>query len=118
VPLTAVASERKARWLWESGIFGIMLSGGGRVMARESIFHGILDVLGGLLTICSMMPGYESADRILEEYQHPRIGNRIPRASKVNETTAFKDRVFERNRWLLWEKPKARGHGIRIPPLR
>jgi hypothetical protein len=26
-------------------------------------------------------------------------------AKKVNETTAFKVKAFEPNRWLLWEKP-------------
>jgi hypothetical protein len=49
--------------------------------------------------------GYESADSILEEFQHPKIGDWMPMASKVNETTAFKVKAFETNRWLLWEKP-------------
>jgi hypothetical protein len=49
--------------------------------------------------------GSESADRILEEFQHPRIGDWVPMASKVNETTAFKVAAFETNQWLLWEKP-------------
>jgi hypothetical protein len=49
--------------------------------------------------------GYESADRVLEEFQNPKIGDWMPMASKVNETTAFKVKAFETNRWLLWEKP-------------
>jgi hypothetical protein len=46
-----------------------------------------------------------SADRILPEYQDPRIGDRVPMASKVDETTAFTIRGLERTRWMLWEKP-------------
>ena len=49
--------------------------------------------------------GYESADRILDEFQHPKVGDWMPMASKVNETTAFKVKAFEINQWLLWEKP-------------
>jgi len=49
--------------------------------------------------------GYESANRILEEYQHLKIGDWMPMASKVNETTAFKVKAFETDQWLLWEKP-------------
>jgi hypothetical protein len=49
--------------------------------------------------------GYDSADRILEGYQPPRIGDWVPMAKQVNETTAFRVQAFELNRWLLWEKP-------------
>jgi hypothetical protein len=49
--------------------------------------------------------GYDSADRILEEYQPPKIGDWVPMAKQVNETTAFRVQAFELNRWLLWEKP-------------
>ncbi len=49
--------------------------------------------------------GYQSADRVLEEYQPPRIGDWMPMAKKVNETTAFKVKAFATNQWLLWEKP-------------
>jgi hypothetical protein len=49
--------------------------------------------------------GFESADRILAEYQPPRIGDWMPMAKKVNETTAFKVKAFAINEWLLWEKP-------------
>jgi hypothetical protein len=49
--------------------------------------------------------GYDSADRILPEYQDPKIGDWMPMSKKVNETTAFKVKAFEPNGWLLWEKP-------------
>ena len=46
-----------------------------------------------------------SASRILLEFQHPGVGDWVPMASNVNETTAFKIREFEPNRSMLWEKP-------------
>jgi hypothetical protein len=49
--------------------------------------------------------GFDSADRILEQYQPPRIGDWMPMAKNVNETTAFKVKAFATNEWLLWEKP-------------
>lgn len=49
--------------------------------------------------------GYESADRVLPEYQDPKVGDWMPMSRKVNETTAFKMKAFEPNQWLLWEKP-------------
>jgi hypothetical protein len=49
--------------------------------------------------------GYPSADRILEEYQSPKVGDWMPMYKKVNETTAFKVRGIETNEWLLWGKP-------------
>ena len=49
--------------------------------------------------------GYESSENILEEYQTPQVGDWMPMARKVNETTAFKVRAFQTNDWLLWEKP-------------
>jgi hypothetical protein len=49
--------------------------------------------------------GYESADRILPEYQDPKAGDWMPMSRKVNQTTAFKVKAFERNQWLIWEKP-------------
>jgi hypothetical protein len=48
---------------------------------------------------------YESADCILGEYQHPKIGDWMPMAKKVNETTAFKVKAFEPSKWLIWDKP-------------
>jgi hypothetical protein len=49
--------------------------------------------------------GFDSADRVLEQYQPPTIGDWMPMAKKVNETTAFKVEAFELNEWLLWVKP-------------
>jgi hypothetical protein len=49
--------------------------------------------------------GRPSAEEILPDHQHPRIGDWVPMAATVNETTAFKINAFEPNRSLLWEKP-------------
>jgi hypothetical protein len=49
--------------------------------------------------------GYESADHILQEYQPPKVGDWMPMAKKVNDTTAFKVKAFHINEWLLWQKP-------------
>lgn len=49
--------------------------------------------------------GRPSADRVLDEFQSPTVGDWIPMAAKVNETTAFKVRSFEHGSWMLWEKP-------------
>jgi hypothetical protein len=49
--------------------------------------------------------GYESADRILPQYQDPQAGDWMPMSGKVNETTAFKVKAFEPNQWLVWAKP-------------
>jgi hypothetical protein len=46
-----------------------------------------------------------SAERILPEYQEPNVDDWVPMWSTVNETTAFKIKAFEPNRWMLWEKP-------------
>ena len=46
-----------------------------------------------------------SADHILPEFQHPRVGDWVPMAATVTETTAFRIRAFETDEWLLWEKP-------------
>ena len=48
---------------------------------------------------------FDSADRTLEQYQSPKIGDWMPMAKKVNQTTAFKVTSFATNQWLLWEKP-------------
>ncbi len=42
--------------------------------------------------------GYESAEGVLKEYQHPQIGDWMPMASKVSETTAFRVRGFATKR--------------------
>jgi hypothetical protein len=49
--------------------------------------------------------GFDSADRILAEYQPPKLGDWMPMAKQVNDTTAFKVKAFANNQWLLWEKP-------------
>jgi len=49
--------------------------------------------------------GYESSEHILEEYQPAKVGDWMPMAKRVSETTAFKVKAFETNDWLLWEKP-------------
>jgi hypothetical protein len=46
-----------------------------------------------------------SAERLLPEYQRPQVGDWVPMAGTVNETTAFRIRALEPNRWMLWEKP-------------
>src|SRR4029453_8233242 len=46
-----------------------------------------------------------SADRILPELQDTPVGDWMPMFSKVNETTAFRVKAFQRNQWLLWAKP-------------
>jgi hypothetical protein len=48
-----------------------------------------------------------SAQRILPEFQHPRVGDWVPMWSKVNDTTAFKIKDFVPNQWMLWEKPNS-----------
>jgi len=42
---------------------------------------------------------------ILPEYQSPKIGDWVPMASKINETTAFKMVGIEPNQSMLWQKP-------------
>jgi hypothetical protein len=46
-----------------------------------------------------------SADRILPEFQETRVGDWVPMSSTVNQTTAFRVKAFQPNRWLLWAKP-------------
>jgi hypothetical protein len=46
-----------------------------------------------------------SARRILPEFQHPSLGDWVPMASKINETTAFKITAIEPGESMLWEKP-------------
>jgi hypothetical protein len=49
--------------------------------------------------------GRPSAERIVPEHQQTRVGDWVPMAAKVSETTAFTIKEMEPNRWLLWEKP-------------
>jgi hypothetical protein len=49
--------------------------------------------------------GSPSANRILPEHQHPTIGDWVPMAARVNDTTAFKIVALEPHRFLVWGKP-------------
>jgi hypothetical protein len=49
--------------------------------------------------------GRPSAEQILAEHQHPKVGDWVPMAANVNETTAFKIAELVPNRLMLWEKP-------------
>ncbi len=49
--------------------------------------------------------GHESTSEVLEEFQHPRVGDWMPMTSTVSETTAFRVAAFETGQWLLWAKP-------------
>jgi len=56
--------------------------------------------------------GHPSAERILPQYQQPRVGDWVPMARKVNETTAFKIAGLEQNAWMLSGRSHtARGRG-------
>jgi hypothetical protein len=46
-----------------------------------------------------------SAERLLPEFQQPNVGDWVPMAGTVSETTAFRIASLEPERWLLWEKP-------------
>jgi hypothetical protein len=46
-----------------------------------------------------------SAERILPEYQRPEVGDWVPMAATVTETTAFRIAALEPGRWMLWAKP-------------
>jgi hypothetical protein len=48
---------------------------------------------------------HPSADRILDDHQHPSVGDWVPMFSKVNDTTAFKVAAIEPCSELLWHKP-------------
>ena len=61
--------------------------------------------------------GRPSAERIVPEHQQPRIGDWVPMAAKVNETTAFKITEIEPNHILLWEKPHSTW-SWRLEPIR
>jgi hypothetical protein len=56
--------------------------------------------------------GYPSADQVLEQYQHFRVGDWAFNMNSVfgielpiNEFDAFTVQAFEANNWLLWVKP-------------
>jgi hypothetical protein len=48
-----------------------------------------------------------SAETILAEWQNPRVGDWVPMAAKVSETTAFKIEALSPGEWLLWAKPNS-----------
>lgn len=66
--------------------------------------------------------GHPSANRILDEFQHPQVGDWVPMFGHVNDTTAFKVEAIEPFERLLWKKPdstwawtlKAVGTGTRL----
>jgi hypothetical protein len=51
--------------------------------------------------------GYPSAERILPEHQNLKVGDRVPMAKTVTDTTAFTVAGMEPNRWMLWKKPNS-----------
>jgi hypothetical protein len=48
-----------------------------------------------------------SAERILPECQDIEVGDWVPMAATVNETTAFKIAGLEKGEWMLWTKPNS-----------
>ena len=50
---------------------------------------------------------HPSADRILEEFQDPKVGEWVPMFSEVNDTTAFKIATIKPAAELVWVKPES-----------
>ena len=48
---------------------------------------------------------HRSADRILDEFQDPKVGDWVPMFSKVNDTTAFTIAAIKPAEELVWVKP-------------
>lgn len=48
---------------------------------------------------------HPSAERVLEEFQEPQVGDWVPMFTKVNDTTAFRVEAFAPDNYLLWVKP-------------
>ena len=48
---------------------------------------------------------HPSAERVLAQLQHPRVGDWVPMFSRVNETTAFQIAAIAWNECLVWTKP-------------
>ena len=48
-----------------------------------------------------------SAERIRPELQNLDVGDWIPMAPKVNETTAFRIHSIEPNQWMVWRQPNS-----------
>ena len=49
--------------------------------------------------------GHPSADVLVPELQSLRVGDWIPMAEPVSETTAFRVHAFEAPSWMVWSKP-------------
>jgi hypothetical protein len=49
--------------------------------------------------------GHPSADRVIEELQHPQLGDWVPMFHKVNDMTAFRIAQIEAPYLLVWAKP-------------
>jgi hypothetical protein len=49
--------------------------------------------------------GHPSAERLLPEHQQPKLGDWIPMAAPITETSAFKIKELNPNRSMLWAKP-------------
>ncbi len=49
--------------------------------------------------------GHPSAERILEEFQDPPLGDWVAMFSRVNDVTAFRVAAVEAPRHLVWAKP-------------
>jgi hypothetical protein len=49
--------------------------------------------------------GRPSADEIIPAFQDPNVGDWVPMAEPVSETTAFRVRSFEAGRAMVWQKP-------------
>ena len=48
---------------------------------------------------------HPSADRILDEFQDPKVGDWVPMFSKVNDTTALRIAAIKPAKELVWVKP-------------
>jgi hypothetical protein len=48
---------------------------------------------------------HPSADQIIDELQHPQVGDWVPMFTKVNDVTAFKIAAIRPDESLLWVKP-------------
>lgn len=47
--------------------------------------------------------GFSSADTVLDEYQHPAVGDLMPMFKELNGLAiAYRVTAFETNRWLVW----------------
>jgi hypothetical protein len=48
---------------------------------------------------------HPSADRILDEFQNPKVGDWVPMFSKVTDSTAFRISAIRPGEELVWVKP-------------